>query len=377
MVNTNLTEADLAETNLNNALMINCESIETNLKDADLIEAKIAGSNLTNANLTGANVKASDFSKTILRGTKLPSEDSFRNANLSEANLEGQDLRGKNLSGAKLKKANLTDADLSTANLSGANLERALLNRADLFDTRFSGAQLDGAVFGNVQANEGMFEKLEPAGGSEKKNSLYYRIKRLIMGPNGDDSYRCVYDPASQFSFSQDETSRESSDQRETRAGSVYRELERLAADNALPTWQQKFFVLRQDMQTRQKSGTAYGFAALQRTLFGFGESFRRVVGWSGSIILIFSFLYLAGGLIRPVQSGGELGLPVVWTRLPADPSVIWESVYYSTLTFTALGFGDFRPVGALGQALTIVETAVGALLFALIVFVLGRRAAR
>lgn len=56
---------------------------------------------------------------------------------------------------------------------------------------------------------------------------------------------------------------------------------------------------------------------------------------------------------------------------------MLWESLYYSTLTFTALGFGDFRPVGTLGQLLTVLETASGALLLALLVFVLGRRAAR
>lgn len=71
------------------------------------------------------------------------------------------------------------------------------------------------------------------------------------------------------------------------------------------------------------------------------------------------------------------LGVPSPGHNSPGDPTVIWESIYYSTLTFTALEFGDFRPMGGIGQLLTILETATGALLLALLVFVLGRRAAR
>lgn len=55
---------------------------------------------------------------------------------------------------------------------------------------------------------------------------------------------------------------------------------------------------------------------------------------------------------------------------------MIWEGVYYSTLTFTALEFGDFRPTTTLGQLFTILGTMSDTPL-ALLVFVLGRRAAR
>lgn len=49
----------------------------------------------------------------------------------------------------------------------------------------------------------------------------------------------------------------------------------------------------------------------------------------------------------------------------------------YLTLMYTVLGFSDFKPVATLGQALTIIKTALDTLLFALIVFVFGRRVAR
>ena len=51
--------------------------------------------------------------------------------------------------------------------------------------------------------------------------------------------------------------------------------------------------------------------------------------------------------------------------------------MYLSTLTFTTLGLGDFRPQGQLGQVLAIGETSAGVILLALLVFVFGRRATR
>jgi hypothetical protein len=135
--------------------------------------------------------------------------------------------------------------------------------------------------------------------------------------------------------------------------------------------------MLRQDMQTRLKSGFSRYFALLQRAVLGYGERFGRVIGWSIVIILGFAILYLFGGFVRPVAPDGSAGAPLSISQLPGDPSVLWESLYYSTLTFTALGFGDFRPIGAFGQMFTVIETSFGALLLALLVFVLGRRAAR
>lgn len=95
------------------------------------------------------------------------------------------------------------------------------------------------------------------------------------------------------------------------------------------------------------------------------------------SLVIVFATLYLFRGFVRPVAPDGSAGAALSISQLPGDPSVLWESLYYSTLTFTALGFGDFRPIDAFGQMFTVIETSFGALLLALLVFVLGRRAAR
>lgn len=380
--------------------------------DADFIETTLVEANLQGANLDGATFDRSDledaniasvggdvdievhidaetsFIDATLSGAQLPPGPLISRADLRGASFEGHSLHEYDFSGARLARADFSRAELGGADFTDANLERALLNRADLFDVSFEGARLDGALFGDAQVNEQTFSNLRSATEAAATSRLT-RLRRLVTGEVGLDGLRCVYDPERQNraelavpdAAEGEQASTSHAEALAVRAGGVYRALEQLAARNALPEWQRHLFLLRKEMQTfrhRQRGEwTRYSFSVLQRLLFGYGERFGRVIGWSGFIIAAFAIVYLLGGWIHPVTPGGELGAPVSITRVMQTPSVIWDSVYYSTLTFTALGFGDYRPVGTIGQFVTIAETAVGAILLALLVFVLGRRAAR
>lgn len=86
----------------------------------------------------------------------LDSDDGERlnlsNADLSEANFSGEDLRWANLreanlSGADFYGANLRQADLSGANLTGADFSWADLRNTDLRGADLRGAQFDRATF--------------------------------------------------------------------------------------------------------------------------------------------------------------------------------------------------------------------------------------
>ena len=67
------------------------------------------------------------------------------NANLDEANLADVNLRGVDLSLAKLRGANLERADLRGANLAGADLSNASLRDANLDSANLTGTILEGA----------------------------------------------------------------------------------------------------------------------------------------------------------------------------------------------------------------------------------------
>ncbi|MDY6778292.1 MAG: ion channel [Candidatus Nanohaloarchaea archaeon] len=104
----------------------------------------------------------------------------------------------------------------------------------------------------------------------------------------------------------------------------------------------------------------------------GHGEKPQRVVATSVAVILICALLFpLVGGI---QVSGTE---QVV--RYGAEGSSLIEtlgrSLYFSTTTFTTLGVGDLYPAGIYTQILSGLESLAGALLMALLVFVLGRRA--
>jgi hypothetical protein len=102
-----------------------------------------------------------------------------------------------------------------------------------------------------------------------------------------------------------------------------------------------------------------------------YGESPWRILAWSGATVVAFALLYPLG-LMEDAA-----GTTLTWQAIGSDWSLAVQSLYYSMLTFTALGFGDFRPANPAGQIATVVETSIGAVLLALLVFVLGRRAAR
>ena len=113
--------------------------------DIDLAIDRI---NLEGCDLRSLNFRTADEEETVI---------SFTNANLSGANLEGQDLafidlqnallletnfKGANLYEANFKGANLYEADLEGANLEGANLFGTNLHRAKLTGTNLKDAYI-------------------------------------------------------------------------------------------------------------------------------------------------------------------------------------------------------------------------------------------
>ena len=160
------------------------------------------------------------------------------------------------------------------------------------------------------------------------------------------------------------------------RAVWTYRTVERLADENGLTELESKAFLARKDLRRDHGTGPLGRLLAWGSSLFiRYGEGYARVLVWAAAIVTLFGFVYPTGGWIETTD--GDSPERITWELIGSDPSVFWESVYYSTLTFTNLGFGEYRPVGPWGQAFTIAETGIGVVLLALLVFVVSRRAAR
>jgi hypothetical protein len=216
----------------------------------------------------------------------------------------------------------------------------------------------------------------------------------------------------------------------------VHRRLERLHEENALSSIARKFHIRKQRARKRHHAAeanvgrwrkhlvavraapatptawrdwSAYRVWLQYRTLeltMGYGEQPRRVVGMAGGVIGLWTLLYPLGNWVVPnpgsveaaqrslnsdvsgdtavdAAVGAAVRYPSFPNNLAAIPSyldglasTLADSIYFSTVTFTTLGFGDFSPVG-FGRVLATVESALGVTLFAVLVFVLGRRATR
>lgn len=98
--------------------------------------------------------------------------------------------------------------------------------------------------------------------------------------------------------------------------------------------------------------------------------------GFSALVIVVSATLYpLAGGV---EDTAGEVSITYTLEEPTEAPlsylvSVYLTSLYFSVVTFATLGYGDIQPVGAWSRGLATVETILGSLLIALLVFVLSR----
>jgi len=96
-----------------------------------------------------------------------------------------------------------------------------------------------------------------------------------------------------------------------------------------------------------------------QKFLHGYGERPFNVAGFALFIILFFSVMFSVFG----IEEQGN----------PALVHHYWTCLYYSVVTFTTLGYGDFHPIGGT-RILAAAEALMGVFLMALFVVTFARR---
>ena len=95
--------------------------------------------------------------------------------------------------------------------------------------------------------------------------------------------------------------------------------------------------------------------------IFGYGEQPGKVIISAISIILIFAFLFMGSGI-------SNVGIEQITSNN------FFDCMYFSTITFTTLGYGDFRPLEGWGRILAGSEAFIGAFMMALFVYTFARR---
>lgn len=141
---TNFQNSDLSGANLSAAYLDG-----VNLTDADLSGASLASAGVVSTNLSGANFANADFDNiggASNAGTPAALPPHFflvsgylvgPTADLFQANLQGDDLRGYDLSDVNFETADLSGANLDDTNLTGADLRFALVDAATFTGVRW------------------------------------------------------------------------------------------------------------------------------------------------------------------------------------------------------------------------------------------------
>ncbi|MHC1567621.1 MAG: pentapeptide repeat-containing protein, partial [Candidatus Syntropharchaeia archaeon] len=434
-----LRKAKLNEKELQNAFLWRANLQGADLSDANLQGAVLSDANLQGANLCGANLQGADLWRTNLQGADLL-DAKLQRVNLWGANLQGAALQLSNLQGANLLYANLQGADLWDANLEGANLigvradsetrlDEANLTCANLYhsyldetktlrNARFESEKeineiaadflkkgnkelavldvwkikMDNSEVAAKLLEEGsvryvwegeqmvffdrksrrvvrvpgsaenkLFQRLRKRGGNSEEEENYVEMSELndLIERNGlekylyersvEELYEASYEVYNNLYYFYIQNGRlEEALRMHYRRCEVRRKLLRERGwINCLRSWIYDLFILK--------------------LLTGYGVKISRPLVASAIIISIFAFLFwLTNGIVKNVNG----------TVAPD----FFDCVYHSVITFTSLGYSNIQPnlaVGHIPQVLAALESMLGALMMALLIFTITYRVSR
>jgi uncharacterized protein YjbI with pentapeptide repeats len=243
----------------------------------------------------------------------------------------------------------LVGADLSDMTLSLRNFRNSDLTGADFGNVRLSRIGFDGAILDGTIFEDGILEKVDMRRVRSMRDIRLHGVifNEVFLPDAGLVGRRCAYDR---------------SDHRDAqRAESVYRLFKETYKNQGDHETSGAFYEREMDMRRLR----ARGFDRLWLTALwlscGYGEKPWRAIVTSLLIVLGFAAAFLSLELRGP---DGVVG---------AD---FMDCAYFSTVTFTTLGYGDIIPFG-LARYVAATEAFLGAWMMALFVFVFCRRLVR
>ncbi len=383
---------------------------EGELQGANLWHANLHGAGLYNANLQGAFLPHAN-----LQGANLY-DATLEKADLADAKLQGADLRSARLHAAKLERANLYGAVLSFAKLPQASLWWAKLAGAHLYKAELVNADLRGATIDSLQEIDqdsgvaaAMRSELQEADlrgallatariGPEANLSDVKWGKRTII--QKDRWSICPCWRWSQYHI-QDERCAHSHTEWEK-----IRKLHRLA-EGARPAFSDCEAVYRQLKLNYQESGdyqTAGEFfvremeckraqmvkdgepllqrfwQALMYLSCGYGEWPGRIAKWALALVAFFALVHGMAGIEGSGKTPGVgplLEWPTSWAGAWDGLSRWGTAFYFSVVTFTSLGYGDFSPANGWGRLAAGLEAALGIVIMSLFLICVVRKYSR
>ena len=226
---------------------------------------------------------------------------------LSKITINYADLVGAHFEGAILAGAHLENTWLQLAHLEGAFLWGTYFEGADLSDSYLKGAVLQEA---HLEKANLAGAKLELATLCDVKLSSETRLEDVEWGPKyilGEEEGR-LFD----------------------KAADIYRRLKQWYTNAGMYDIAGEFFFREMTARRKQMKWWPNPFPRLWSKFLslicGYGERPLRVIAWAASVILVSTLIcFLLGS---------------VW-----EWSAFWTSLYFSAVSFTALGYGSWLQV--------------------------------
>lgn len=300
----------------------------------DLVAAINCGKDLTSANLK----------KVVLKNMRLE-KAALEKANLSQADLSGVHLFDSALDGADLLGANMSECDLSHCSLKGCDFTKTNLSRARLWNVSLSNANLTEADLS----------------GADLWNTNLFNVKLWHTDFCGTKSL-------SRSSFAGE--SKVFDNPRINEAGELsaeqsYRDLKQYFINNGMyndASWASFKEKTMERLGFKKKGDWSYFPSLVMNILCGYGEKPYRIILTALSTILLFALFYFFSGAIeRP----GYPSYSIPW----------FDYIYYSTITFTTVGYGDLVPKPfCLFRLMAAIEAFSGVFVTGLFIFTLARK---
>lgn len=372
--------AILREVNLTDQIdFSHCGLEGADLFNAVLEQIDLTGATLSNADLTRATLDAAILTDASLNGADLTDSSlnnaTLTNATLAWANLTNASLKSATLLDARLGGTNLTSVDLWEGNLTnavlwGADLTNASLARTNLTNANFAGADLTG-----VSVSYHMLDQIQVDEATKFGGRCQWEV---WADTNAADSIPYVPHRVNWCRvLGRPFTHPEELEQAELQ----YRATQRVLRENDLR--QLRELAIREKHARRKRALAEHSYWTWLKFVFyrwplGYGEQVRNILMTSLLTILGFALIYPLFGGMETTESettvfvfSNFLAFPF---EVPETAEILWANFYFSAVTFSTLGYGDIQPASAAAQGLASVQSLLGALLMAYLVFVLGRR---
>ncbi|MFC2069836.1 pentapeptide repeat-containing protein [Chloroflexota bacterium] len=322
----NLTGLDL------NGIILRGGRFPTHFEDNQLVGAKFDGSELIGADLRGIDFQYAQFKILTDQPTCLATAN-LRGSSFSYANFQGADLTATKF-GENGKAEKYSIATLDITDFRGAKLFRTSFKGCYFYGTKFQGAYIRGIDIADAHLEEadwGNYLIGEELSGDFYDAEHYYRKLKVWYAQSGYDGI------AAKFYYREKEAQRKS-----LRFYYCEKEVRKKSLKLLPRNWKHRI--------------------ALQFSywVFGHGEGWKRLLFWILGVILGLSLVYFFFRGVSPFSFNVQSFL---------------NSLYYSAVSFTALGYGSWAPEPTIwAKGLGAFESLVGVFTMALLLVTFVRK---